>query len=61
MGETVALVVAAGRGTRFAGDRPKQYAPLRGRPILRYSLEAFRRHPRIAAVQVVIHGDDRYT
>jgi len=56
--EVVALVVAAGRGSRFGADRPKQYMPLRGRPVLRYSLERFAAHPRVTAVRAVIHPDD---
>ncbi len=58
MSGTVALIVAAGRGSRFGGDGPKQYADLGGRPLLRHCLERFRRHPDITAVQVVIHADD---
>ncbi|GAB4174089.1 MAG: bifunctional 2-C-methyl-D-erythritol 4-phosphate cytidylyltransferase/2-C-methyl-D-erythritol 2,4-cyclodiphosphate synthase [Thalassobaculales bacterium] len=54
-----ALVVAAGRGTRLGGERPKQYLPLAGRPILRLTLDRLLAHPAIAAVQVVIHPDDR--
>ncbi len=56
---TVALVVAAGRGSRFGATHPKQYAPLAGRPVLRHALETFRRHPGIDAIQAVIHPDDR--
>lgn len=55
---TAALIVAAGRGTRFGGERPKQYQPLLGRPLLRWTIEAFLRHPAIALVQGVIHPDD---
>jgi 2-C-methyl-D-erythritol 4-phosphate cytidylyltransferase/2-C-methyl-D-erythritol 2,4-cyclodiphosphate synthase len=35
-----ALIVAAGRGERAGGDIPKQYMPLLGRPVLRWSIEA---------------------
>lgn len=59
LADTVALVVAAGRGTRFGGQLPKQYAALRGRPVLRWTLEALTAHPRIDAVRCVIHPDDR--
>lgn len=55
----VALVVAAGRGARFGGEIPKQYLPLAGKPILRYSLETLRRHPGIDGVRVVFNPDDR--
>jgi 2-C-methyl-D-erythritol 4-phosphate cytidylyltransferase / 2-C-methyl-D-erythritol 2,4-cyclodiphosphate synthase len=56
---TLALIVAAGRGSRAGDGLPKQYRPLTGRPVLRRTVEAFIRHPRIDAVQVVIHPDDR--
>jgi 2-C-methyl-D-erythritol 4-phosphate cytidylyltransferase/2-C-methyl-D-erythritol 2,4-cyclodiphosphate synthase len=59
MESTVALVVAAGRGSRFGSALPKQYAVLDGSPVLRHSLGAFLRHPRINHVQAVIHPDDR--
>ena len=59
MGGSVALVVAAGRGRRFGGESPKQYASLAGRPLLRHSLAAFAAHPGIDAVRAVIHPDDR--
>jgi 2-C-methyl-D-erythritol 4-phosphate cytidylyltransferase / 2-C-methyl-D-erythritol 2,4-cyclodiphosphate synthase len=35
-----ALLLAAGRGSRFGADRPKQYLPLLGRPVLRHAAEA---------------------
>ena len=59
MRKTDALIVAAGRGTRFDKGRPKQYRHLAGRPIVRYSLEAFTAHPLIRRVVTVIHPDDR--
>jgi len=52
------IVVAAGRGSRFGADGPKQYAPLGGRPILRWSLSAFAAHPLVRRVLPVIHRDD---
>lgn len=55
---TAALVVAAGRGHRFGGELPKQFLPLGGKPLLRYALAALAGHPRIQAVQTVIHPDD---
>ena len=59
MPRCVALIVAAGRGHRFGGEMPKQYRMLAGRPLLRYCAEAFARHPKIDAVRVIIHPDDR--
>lgn len=36
----IALLMAAGRGSRFGADVPKQYLPLFGRPVLRHAAEA---------------------
>lgn len=55
----IALVVAAGRGTRLGGELPKQYQDLGGRPVLAHALEAFAAHPAVSAVRAVIHTDDR--
>lgn len=89
----VALIVAAGRGSRFTGapvhdlsksgaqdgaragaqratktgahsatvggETPKQYRLLGGLPVLRRAVLAFRHHPQVDAVRVVIHPDDR--
>ena len=59
MASCVALVVAAGRGTRLGAPLPKQYLPLAGKPLLRYSLETLARHPAIAHVRVVFNPDDQ--
>ena len=58
MTDTVALIVAAGRGHRAGGGLPKQYRLLAGQSLLRRSCLAFLNHPRIDAVGVVIHPDD---
>ena len=55
----IALIVAAGRGTRLNKDIPKQYLRLAGEPILRHTIKAFINHPSIDTVQVIIHPDDR--
>lgn len=36
-----AIIVAGGKGSRFNSELPKQFFPLRGKPILMYSIEAF--------------------
>ena len=58
---TVALIVAAGRGTRASasGTGPKQYAALCNSTVLAKSVAAFLSHPEIEHVLVVIHADDR--
>ena len=56
---TYAIVVAAGRGTRFGGDTPKQYRMLAGRPVLRHSVEALLDGGGFAGVLAAIHAEDR--
>ncbi|MBF0213830.1 MAG: bifunctional 2-C-methyl-D-erythritol 4-phosphate cytidylyltransferase/2-C-methyl-D-erythritol 2,4-cyclodiphosphate synthase [Magnetococcales bacterium] len=51
------IVVAAGRGSRFGGERPKQYLPLEGRPLLAHTLERLHAHPLIRAILPVIAPD----
>jgi len=54
-----ALIVAAGRGSRFGGPLPKQYADWEGQPVLRRTVSALRTAPGIGDVRVVIApGDD---
>jgi 2-C-methyl-D-erythritol 4-phosphate cytidylyltransferase/2-C-methyl-D-erythritol 2,4-cyclodiphosphate synthase len=55
----IALIVAAGSGTRFGGEVPKQYLPLAGRAVLRHSVETFLHHPKVAGVRVVISPEHR--
>ncbi len=55
----IALVVAAGRGTRLGGATPKQYLLLAGKPLLRHSLETLARHRAIDRVRVVFNPGDR--
>lgn len=40
-GNLYIIIVAAGRGTRFGGDTPKQFLPLKGKPVVIHALEAF--------------------
>ena len=50
---TWAVLVAAGRGERLGGDRPKAFAPLGGRPLLAESLERLEASEWIDAIVVV--------
>jgi 2-C-methyl-D-erythritol 4-phosphate cytidylyltransferase len=54
-----AVVAAAGRGERFGGRRPKQYAPLLGHPMLSWTLRALLGEPAIDGIMVAIAHDDR--
>jgi 2-C-methyl-D-erythritol 4-phosphate cytidylyltransferase/2-C-methyl-D-erythritol 2,4-cyclodiphosphate synthase len=53
-GKTVALIVAAGSGSRAGGGVPKQYRSLGGKAVLRWAVEPFLGHHRVDAVRVVI-------
>ena len=55
-----AIVPAAGTGSRFGGETPKQYQLLAGRPLIYYSLAALCRQPRIERVWVVLAADDTW-
>ena len=59
MTSCIALIVAAGRGTRLGAPLPKQYLPLGGVAVLRHSVLALSRHPAVSGVRVVIHPNDR--
>jgi 2-C-methyl-D-erythritol 4-phosphate cytidylyltransferase/2-C-methyl-D-erythritol 2,4-cyclodiphosphate synthase len=52
-GRTVALVVAAGAGSRAEGALPKQFADLAGEAVLAHAVDHLR-HPKIDEVQLVI-------
>jgi len=53
---TSALVVAAGSGKRFGGK--KQFAYLRGKPVLEWTLEKFQAHGEVDAVVLVLPDED---
>jgi 2-C-methyl-D-erythritol 4-phosphate cytidylyltransferase/2-C-methyl-D-erythritol 2,4-cyclodiphosphate synthase len=59
MTDCIALIVAAGSGTRFGGEQPKQYQPLAGRAVLCHSAETLLGHRAISEVRVVISAEHR--
>jgi 2-C-methyl-D-erythritol 4-phosphate cytidylyltransferase len=52
MSGTSAIIVAAGAGMRFG--EPKQFAYLRAKPVLEWTLERFQAHPEVEAVVLVL-------
>lgn len=50
----VAIVVAAGKGTRLGGNQPKQFLELGGVPIIIHTLRKFERSKEIDQVTVVV-------
>ncbi len=49
----VALLTAAGNGSRMHQDIPKQFLHINDRPIILYTMEAFEKNPQIDAIMVV--------
>ncbi len=49
----VALLTAAGSGTRMRLDIPKQFYHVEDKPVIVYTMEAFQNHPSIDAIIVV--------
>jgi 2-C-methyl-D-erythritol 4-phosphate cytidylyltransferase len=54
----VAIIVAAGQGTRMGGKRPKQFLELAGTPIIFHTLKAFERCDAIQEIIVVLAADE---
>ena len=54
----IALIVAAGSGSRMGGDLPKQFRPIGEKAVLAHAVDALASHPSIDAVRVVV-GDSQ--
>lgn len=59
MSDIIAIIVAAGQGTRAGAGAPKQYRLLGGEPVLTRTLRAFIAHPAINRILVVIGAHDK--
>ena len=59
--KTVAVVLAAGSGSRMKSDVKKQYMEIGGKPLIYYSLKAFEESVIDDIVLVVSRGDVEYT
>lgn len=49
----IALLTAAGKGTRMHMNIPKQFLHINNKPVILYTMEAFQIHPQIDAIIVV--------
>ncbi len=56
----MALIPAAGTGSRASADLPKQYLEVAGKPMIVRTIEAFAAVPAIVRIVVVIARDDAY-
>lgn len=56
-----AILVAGGKGLRMGSDIPKQFLPLRGRPVLMHTIDVFRRtYPDIHIILVLPREQQYY-
>lgn len=58
MVQSVAIIVAGGSGKRMLDDRPKQYVPLAGIPILARTLITFEDTPSVGRIVLVVPRND---
>ncbi|WP_038914520.1 2-C-methyl-D-erythritol 4-phosphate cytidylyltransferase [Dickeya zeae] len=58
--EVVAVLPAAGNGSRMLSDRPKQYLSIGTKTILEHTVAALLRQPRIQRIVIAISADDPY-
>ena len=56
----IAVVPAAGVGSRMKADRPKQYLKISGTTILEHTVEKLLSHPQVSQIVVAISDDDPY-
>lgn len=49
----IAIIIAGGSGSRMGQDIPKQFINVYDKPVLIYTLEAFQKHPKVDAIEVV--------
>ena len=52
----IALIMAAGKGTRLGEETPKQFLNVNERSILSYSLETFNNSEEINAIYIVANS-----
>ncbi|MFB9216672.1 2-C-methyl-D-erythritol 4-phosphate cytidylyltransferase [Vibrio sinaloensis] len=60
MGSVIAIVPAAGVGSRMQADRPKQYLTIEDKTVLEHTVEKLLAHPLIKSVIVAVSEQDPY-
>jgi 2-C-methyl-D-erythritol 4-phosphate cytidylyltransferase len=60
MSRYLAVIPAAGTGSRLGGALPKQYLPVVDRPLLQHAIACLCSHPAIDRVYVVLASGDRH-
>lgn len=57
MEKNVAIVLAAGKGSRMGTEVPKQFLEIQGKPVLYYSLKTFQDSPLIDEIILVVNKE----
>ena len=56
--KTTAIIVAAGSGSRFQSETPKQFLDLAGKPIVVHTIERFASAPSVDSIVVVLSSEN---
>lgn len=56
--KTTAIIVAAGTGTRFKSETPKQFLEIAGKPVVVHSIERFASAPSVNTIIVVVASEN---
>jgi 2-C-methyl-D-erythritol 4-phosphate cytidylyltransferase len=59
MSRYLAVIPAAGTGSRLGGSLPKQYLAIGDRPLLYYAIARLCTHPAVDRIYVILASDDR--
>lgn len=54
----IGVIPAAGQGSRFQQQTPKQYLQIHGASVLEHSINALRSHPNVAAVVIAVQAPE---
>lgn len=57
--KNIAVILAAGKGSRIGDTTPKQYMQVAGKMIIEHSIEAFETHPDIDEICIVVAAEYR--
>ncbi|ASK26493.1 2-C-methyl-D-erythritol 4-phosphate cytidylyltransferase [Neisseria chenwenguii] len=60
MSRNIALIPAAGVGSRFGAGKPKQYVEIGGKTVLCHTVEIFAQHAQIDFTAVIVSPDDGF-
>lgn len=54
---TTAIIVAAGSGSRFKSEKPKQFLEINGKPLIVHTIERFEAAPSVDSIVLVLAAD----